>query len=198
MKITGILLAAGSSVRMGTANKLLLGYNNHTIFEEVLLQLLSSALERILVVTGFESDKIIKIIEKYKSEKITCLFNKNYKLGRASSIKCAVNYIGKTAQPALFMVADKPMVKSTLINKAIITFKENQPKILYVQTESGRGHPIIFSQKLFNELKELEGDLTGNNLIEKYKSGTLIIRDKAAQQDIDTYDDYTALIGREK
>lgn len=194
MKISGVLLAAGSSMRMGTTNKLLLEYNNHTIIEEVISQLIDSKLEELLVVTGFESEEIINLVEKYKSEKVSCCLNKNYKQGRASSIRCAVNYFQKNLNAFLFMVADKPMVKSSLINKAIDTFIEKQPDILYVQTPSGRGHPIIFSKKLFTELLELEGDLTGNNLKEKYNSSTVVIKNNASQQDIDTYEDYLSLI----
>jgi CTP:molybdopterin cytidylyltransferase MocA len=44
MRITGILLAAGMSSRMGQ-NKLLLRYGQHTVIEESLSQLVSSNVE---------------------------------------------------------------------------------------------------------------------------------------------------------
>ncbi len=198
MKISGVLLAAGCSTRMGAVNKLFLEYNKHTIFEEVLTQLSNSILESILVVTGFEADKVASVLNQLSTDKIISIYNDKYQTGRASSICCAVDSLAGNSQALLFMVADKPKIKSSLIDKAVITFREKQPEILYVQTKSGRGHPIIFSQKLFPELLELEGDLIGNNLIEKYKSDTIIIKDTATQYDIDTYEDYTELINREK
>jgi len=196
MKISGVLLAAGSSSRMGLTNKLLLEYNNNTILEEILIQLLRSKLEELFVVTGFECDRIEKILEPYATEKMTILFNENYQQGRATSIHCAVNHIREKSQALLFMVADKPMVPSSLINHAIDMFVKEQPDILYIQTPSGRGHPIIFSRKLFSELLELEGDITGNKLIERYRTRIVVIEDNTIQQDIDTYEDYLSLINR--
>ena len=42
MKVTGVILAAGTSSRMRSQNKLLLKYKNHTIIEEVVKNLLAS------------------------------------------------------------------------------------------------------------------------------------------------------------
>lgn len=196
MKISGVLLAAGSSSRMGSTNKLLLRYKNHTILEEVLTQLLRSKLEELFVVTGFECDQIEKILEPHVTEKIMILFNENHQQGRATSIHCAVNHIREKSQALFFMVADKPMVQSSLFNHAIDMFVKKQPDILYIQTPSGQGHPIIFSKKLFSELLELEGDITGNSLIERHRARTVVIEDNTTQQDINTYEDYLSLINK--
>lgn len=194
MKITGVLLAAGSSSRMGSTNKLLLRYNNHSILDEVLIQLLSSKLEELVIVTGHDRNRIDKIIEPYLDKNITVLFNSKYQQGRATSIHLAVNNIDDKSEALLFMVADKPTIQNSLINKTIDEFKKMRSDILYVQTPSGRGHPIIFSRKLFGELLELEGDIIGNEIIEKHIDNTIVIEDKTMQKDIDTYDDYLSLI----
>ena len=60
MHITGIILAAGSSSRMGSDNKLLLKYKNHTVIEEVLVNLQNSNIDDIIIVTGYENDKTPK------------------------------------------------------------------------------------------------------------------------------------------
>jgi len=196
MKISGVLLAAGISSRMGSANKLLMEYKNHTILDEVLTQLLHSNLEELIIVTGYEHDRIEKIIEPYLDKNVTVLFNSKYQQGRATSIRCAVNYIQNKSQALLFMVADKPTIQYSLINKAIDEFIKTQPDILFVQTPSGRGHPILFSKKIFSELLELKGDTGGNKLIEKHMENTIILEDNKIQQDIDTYEDYLSIINR--
>ena len=194
MGIVGVLLAAGSSSRMGKPNKLLLEYKNHTILEEVITQLLNSELDSLIIITGHESKKIEILIEKFSSDKIISLYNENYKSGRASSIRCAVQHNLKQGKSLLFMVADKPMVSCGLINKALQKFQDDNPDILYVQTPNGRGHPIIFSEKMFQELLNLDGDVTGNSLVEKHTSSTVVLHDEMLQQDIDTYDEYQAFI----
>jgi molybdenum cofactor cytidylyltransferase len=195
MKIAGILLAAGKSSRMGQ-NKLLLPFKNHTIFEEVYYQLLKSNVDHLFVVTGFERERLGSLIPKNQSERTTSLFNQNYELGRAESIKCAVSHAKDTFDAFLFMVADKPAVNTALINRAIAEFRKKNPMILYVGTPSGRGHPIIFSQNLTDELMSLSGDVVGDDLLSKYIDDTIIIDDSEEQIDIDSLEDYRAILDR--
>jgi molybdenum cofactor cytidylyltransferase len=182
---------------MGSSNKLFLDYRGHTIIEEVLEQLSNSSADNILIVTGHENKRIERLLDGYRSDRVDFIFNHNYRLGRAESIKCAVEWIRGEADAALFMVADKPEVTSTLINRALDRFREDQPSLLYVETPSGRGHPVIFSKELYDELMLLEGDRVGNELISRYASETVRLIDTVPQRDINTEDDYRVLIKNE-
>ncbi len=192
MKIVGAILAAGTSSRMGR-NKLLLPYKEHTVFEEVLSQLLKSDLDEVFIVTGFEKERIEELIKNKCKDQIKIVYNESFRLGRSESIKCAVRNFGDQAEALLFMVADKPTVRAELINRAIAEFKGKSPDILYVKTPAGRGHPIIFSRRLFEELLKLDGDMIAEEMIAKYKSGVVELPDGAVQADIDTIDDYRIL-----
>jgi len=198
--IAGVILAAGSSKRMGVANKLLMKYKNHSVIEEVIKQMAGSMLDEIIIVTGYQRDIIDKQIIKYKSDKVTPIYNPDYQKGRAESIKNAVRHFDKRADALLFMVADKPTVDTALINRAIVHYKKHRPTLLYVETADGRGHPIIFSSRLFGELLLLEGDRVGDNLIAKYKNDIFVLVDDAVQIDINNEEDYRHLleIGGEK
>lgn len=194
MKISAVILAAGMSSRMGSSNKLLLDYNGHTIIEEVLAQLKASKVDDITIITGYEFEAVNEVLSKYLTDDIKILYNELYEQGRATSIRCGVEVIQEQADAVLFMVGDKPTVSSSLIDKAIDLFKEKQPDILYVQTPSGRGHPIIFSKKIFPELLALEGDVIGNDLIDKYHDSAFVLHDEQIQPDINSEDDYRALV----
>ena len=192
MKIAGVILAAGKSSRMGQ-NKLLLKYNDHTVIEETVDQLLNSNVGNVIVVTGFQNQRIKELLAKYPGDRITIVDNRNYRLGRAESIKCALRQIGDQADAVLFMVGDKPQVRCELINRAIDRFKEDKPAILYVTTPAGRGHPIMFSRKLFAALRSLDGDCVGDELIARYKNDVVELEDPMVQVDIDTAQDYRRL-----
>jgi molybdenum cofactor cytidylyltransferase len=192
MKIFGAVLAAGTSSRMG-CNKLLLRYKGYTVIERVLDGISGCALDEIVVVTGFERDRIEKLVKtKYKG-RIKIVYNKSFRFGRAESIKCAVRNIGEQADAILFMVADKPTVGEHLINRAVSEFKKKSPEILYVKTPAGRGHPIIFSKELFDELMFLEGDQVGEGLIARHKDDVVELTSGESQIDIDTIEDYRML-----
>ncbi|UCE67585.1 MAG: nucleotidyltransferase family protein [Candidatus Zixiibacteriota bacterium] len=193
MRISGVLLAAGKSERMGK-NKLLLRFGNHTVIEESLLQLAESGLDEVIVVTGFQMERLKSLIENKSWSNVRIVSNENYNKGRAESIKCALGNIDKRSEAVLFMVADKPSVKSSLIRKALSEFKSEAPLILYVQTPAGRGHPVIFSKALFGDLMGLGGEPTGNAIFEKYRDDTVVIEDENPQFDIDTLEDYDNIL----
>jgi molybdenum cofactor cytidylyltransferase len=195
--IAGIILAAGASSRMGPANKLLLRFREHTVVEETLVQMAKSHVDSILVVTGYEKDRIESVISGRYSERIGSVFNDNYQLGRAESIKCAVRHLSDDTGAALFMVADKPSVPFTLIDRAIERYRKDRPAILCIETPHGRGHPIIFSKSMFAELLRLEGDCVGNELLEKYKDQVVTLEDTDRQVDIDCEADYQMLMKAE-
>lgn len=192
MKIVGAILAAGMSSRMGQ-NKLLLPYRGHTVIEEVLAQILESALEEIMVVTGFERDRIERLVKAKYRDRVKIVYNESFRLGRAESIKCAVRNVSDHPDAILFMVADKPTVRADLINRAVAEFEAKSPEMLYVKTLAGRGHPIIFSRSLFSELLALAGDEVGEELIAGHEDNVIELTDEESQIDIDTIEDYGML-----
>ena len=194
MKITGVILAAGASSRMGSTNKLLLKYKSHTIIEEVLEQLSHSEVDDILIITGFEKARIEKAVVDQLTDRVTLVHNSNYRLGRAESIKCAVKTVAHRSDAMLFMVGDKPGVTTALIDKAIDRYRKDRPAVLYVETPSGRGHPIIFSKVLYDELLSLQGDRIGDELVAKYEADLVKLKDKTHQMDINNEADYNILL----
>jgi molybdenum cofactor cytidylyltransferase len=194
MSITGVILAAGTSSRMGSINKLFLTYKSHTIIEEVVEQLSNSKVDNILIVTGFDNTRIERLPICSLTDRIRCIHNSNYHLGRLESVGRAIREIDGQADAALFTVGDKPGVTSDLIDKAIDRFVEYLPAILYVETPSGRGHPIVFSKEVFGDLMHLQGDHAGDELLAKYRDHVVKLRDETEQIDVDTEADYRRLL----
>ena len=194
MKIIGVILAAGMSSRMGPSNKLLLEFKNHTVIEETLRQMNLSRVDDIIVITGFDRMRVEKLLDGFPAHRTGCIYNDQYRLGRAESIKCAIRHLPQKTDAALFMVGDKPTVTAELIDRAIELYGKKRPKLLYVQTPTGRGHPIIFSRKIFDDLLLLEGDRVGNDLVDKYKDDLVVLPDDEIQIDIDDAEDYRRLL----
>ncbi|MFQ5498896.1 MAG: NTP transferase domain-containing protein [Candidatus Zixiibacteriota bacterium] len=195
MTITGVVLAAGKSERMG-CNKLLMPFGQQTVFETTLQNVISSRVDRIIVVSGYEHERIERLAKRWSSERVQTVFNPDYSRGRAESIKLAVRFAGVQSEAMLFMVADKPTVTTDLIDRAIERFVRDRPALLYVNTPSGRGHPIIFGEALFAELASLSGDSVGNDLVTRYRANSIELWDDTEQIDIDTPADYRMAIGQ--
>lgn len=193
MIISGAVLAAGTSSRMGR-NKLLLRYKNHTVIEEVLEQLFNVDLDERMVIIGYEKAKMEETIRRSFGDRFKVIFNDRFELGRSESIKRAVENARADCDALLFMVGDKPAVPASLIERAITEFKLKNPPIMSIKTPKERGHPGIFRRDLLPELLKLKGDIGAHDLIEQYKDEMIELPDDAVQIDIDTIDDYRRLM----
>ncbi len=194
MNITGVLLAAGTSKRMSGANKLMLPYRSGSIVEESLKNLIASSVSQTLVVLGHEKALISKLLTPYESALVTFVSNDNYQTGRASSVRCAIRNLDISCDAALFMVADKPGVRTELIVQAVNEFEKHRPLLLCVRTRWGRGHPIVFARKLFDDLLNMEGDQYGQKVTEKYQNKVHWLDDDLLQINVNTREDYERLI----
>lgn len=194
MKITGVLLAAGLSSRMEDGNKLLLPMDGQTMIEAVLGNMINSSLEEIIVITGHDSKRVEQALSGQARPGIRIVENKSFAEGRASSIACAMAALEPQCDAALFMVADKPTITSSLINEAISLFTSQQPDILAVKTPSGRGHPIVFNRTMFSELTKLKGDRIGLDLTDLNINNVCWLHVKKDQPNINTRQNYDHLM----
>ena len=83
--ISAILLAAGQSKRMEGENKLVKEIQGVPLIKRSVENILSSSIDELIVVVGYQKEIVEKIIHKH--EKVKFVFNKNYEIGMASSIK---------------------------------------------------------------------------------------------------------------
>ncbi len=192
MRISGAILAAGMSSRM-VRNKLLLPFRGMTVIEHVLHAAIDTSLDGIMVITGHERKRMEEIVGGISNTRVRPIFNPQFAQGRAESIKTAVQR-AQNADALLFLVGDKPTIGAALVEKTLNAFKAEKPDICYVKTPSGRGHPIMFSKRVFPELLALRGDIVGDDLIARHGDGILEITDGEIQWDIDTDDDYERLL----
>jgi len=196
MKISAVILAAGRSSRMPSDNKLLFDYGGRTVVEQVLANTVASEVSEVIVVTGFDGDRVRDRLTPLVSDRVRIIHNVGYRLGRAESIRCALRALDEQVEAALFMVGDKPGVGTALMNSSLDLFRRECPLILHVRTPSGRGHPIIFARSLFGEFLKLDGDRVGEELIARYRERVYELDDDQDQIDIDTEADYRAALAQ--
>ena len=85
--VSAILLAAGSSTRMGGVNKLLLPWKNSTVIAHTIQQLLTSGAGEVIVVTGYQHEEVIKAISEFP---VAVVHNPLHESGMTGSIQAGV------------------------------------------------------------------------------------------------------------
>jgi molybdenum cofactor cytidylyltransferase len=156
MTHTAILLAAGHSSRMGTL-KGLLPWNGTTLFEHQLNTLRKSVFTDIVVVLGYEADKFHSIGKKYSAKLIT---NEHFQDGKCSSIIAGVKAADTLSETILITSVDQPL-HSDIINKLASDFRKSSRLIAVPSYLGKRGHPILFSSRLRNELLSIKEENMG-------------------------------------
>ena len=180
MPVAAIILAAGSSSRMGQS-KQLLPWKNETLLSHTIQVAMASRAGHVFVVLGDNETAHRKAIE---SLPVSIVVNRSWKNGMGSSLKAGLREARKVSDAVLVMVCDMPFVTSEHLNHLIET---RQPIVAskYLDTV---GVPALFRQEMFDELMTIGDNEGARKVITNHKSATVIIL--ASGNDIDTPEDY--------
>ncbi|MCF2873722.1 MULTISPECIES: NTP transferase domain-containing protein [unclassified Tenacibaculum] len=184
-----ILLAAGSSSRMGTI-KQALPYKKTTLLGWSLKTAIQSNANSVFCVLGANKKTLEKIVQKNEVPIIT---NPNYKKGLSSSIIAGILQVEENYDNVLIMLADQPNITSEYLNELIKTSSENPEKIIASNYNEKAGVPVVFPKAYFNDLKTLKGD-NGAKMFLKENLSAIIKMPPTNLVDIDTLKDYKNLI----
>ena len=172
--ITAILLAAGESKRFLNENKLIKNYRGKVLINHILKSLIISKVQKIIIVLGYEKNKIKNI--SLKSKKITFIFNKNYKQGISSSIKTGVKKINKNHKGFIIVQADMPFVKTSHINKIYNSLIKNNKLVHLLVYKKKIGNPIGFNKLVIEKFKKISGDIGAKYMVKKLKNNSHFIK----------------------
>lgn len=171
-------------------NKLLLDMGGQTIVERAVDALLRSKVDRLIVVVGFEWEKIRRQLHE---RNVRVVHNRQYREGMAASIRKGLRHIGQGSDGVLIALADHPLMTSDLINQLIEAFRKTYKGILCPTYQGRRGHPVIFDLKKYGKtLSQLKGDIGGRALIEAHRDDVLefAVDSLGVIRDIDVWEDY--------
>jgi len=189
--ITVILLAAGSSSRMGQ-NKLLMKVGPETMLENTLRAATRSSADDVVIVTGANNSENEMVINKFS---VTIAFNTNWEKGIGSSIKCGLesainNNPGLDA--VIISVCDQPFLNTDIFNRLIGRYLSSGKPVVASEYEGSLGVPVLYNKSMFDELMKIPNEHGAkmyilvnidSNLLEKvpFTKGDI---------DIDNFDDF--------
>ena len=155
-KILKVVLAAGLSKRYGLRNKILEKINAKSIIEYILENLISlNAYKKDIIVIG--GNDYISLKKKVSKYDIKIMYNQNYRKGIGSSVslilKKKITYSG-----IMFIPGDMPLITLKDYKKLIMTFLNNENKIISPSYKGIYGNPLIIPKIYFNLIKNLQKD----------------------------------------
>jgi molybdenum cofactor cytidylyltransferase len=190
--ISGIILAAGESQRMGR-DKALLTYHGKAFLETIIQNLNAAGIEKIAVVLGHHAEVIQA---KVNLAAVQVVVNPEYPRGQTSSLQLGLETVA-TDQPdaVILCLVDHPAVPAEVIAKLKQHFESTHAPVIIPTHNGERGHPVVISKALFPELLALSPGEPANAVIRKYRPETqfLEVADRGILIDVDEPRNYERL-----
>ena len=194
--VSGILLAAGLSTRMGEP-KQLLPFGESTIVETVVDSMLAAKFDELIVVLGHRAAEIEKQLGARPTKTV---FNPDYREGMLTSAQTGIRARKENGAFALMLV-DQPFITSARINQVIAAYQQTEKGIAVPSYNYKRGHPVIFDQKYASDILALDTESDGvRTLFKKYGDDIhyVTVDTDDVLRDIDYREDYERALKEKK
>ena len=167
MTVAAVVLAAGSSRRMGGANKLLADWNGRPLVAHAVAAVAASAAKPVLVVTGHEAARIEAALAGLD---VRFVHNPDFAQGLSASLKAGLGALAaEFVDGALICLGDMPKVSTATLNRLIETFEAGGKKAICAPAADGqRGNPVLWPVDLFAALMAVSGDVGGRALLARH------------------------------
>jgi molybdenum cofactor cytidylyltransferase len=184
--VAGVMLAAGQSTRMGR-NKLLLPLGGTTVLRRAVGTALEAGLAPLFVILGHESDRIR---EELSGLACTPVVNEDYLLGMNTSVRKGFRAVPDDASGGIVLLGDMPFVLPSMIAELVARHRKGAS--LVVSTYDGVvAPPILYGRPLFEELRALEGDGCGKQVVKRHRGDAVEVPwPRAALSDLDVPADF--------
>ncbi len=185
-KIAALLLAAGSSRRMGTANKLMHEVDGQPMIARTAEQIKAAGVSPLIVVTGHDADKISHALSHLA---VKFHHNPDHGQGLSASLRAGLEALPAEVDGVVVCLGDMPQVTTEHIDSLLQAFDPLEGRAICVPVFGRkRGNPILWSRSFFAEIAGLSGDLGARHLLEEHADQIceVTVGDDGVLFDVDT------------
>lgn len=185
--IAGILLAAGSSTRMGS-NKLLFTLDHEPIVRRAARQALEADVDPLIVVLGHEAERVRAAIDGLDCR---IALNPEHDRGVNRSLKTGMAELPPTAVATIVMLADMPHVSAAMLRAMIARYRDGSAPLVISDYAGINAPPMLYDRALFAELGAMEGEGCGRQVVKRHRAEADVMSWPAeALEDLDVPADY--------
>jgi molybdenum cofactor cytidylyltransferase len=193
MNIGIIILAAGSSSRMGQSKQLLEINNTPLLLRTVNIARQLKA-DHTVVVLGANEKEHAAILQ---NSEVQTIVNKDWKNGMGSSLKTGLRYLlalSTGIDAVIALVCDQPAVTSVYLSDIIQRYRTSNKTIVASFYSDAPGVPALFDKTIFAELLAMDDAHGAKKIIQKHMALTELVQFPEGSIDLDTPEDYQNFI----
>jgi molybdenum cofactor cytidylyltransferase len=184
-RVTGLVLAAGGSRRLGQP-KQLLPYRGRPLLDHALDTARACAFAQLVCAVGDELSGVdfggFEVVQ-----------NPHRGAGCSSSIAVALEVVDPGSDVLVLLLGDQPGVRPQTV--AALLAARGAARFAVCRYDDGRGHPFAFGREAFGELATMHGDKAVWKLLDRHADEVVEVPVAGPVPiDVDTWADYEALI----
>jgi molybdenum cofactor cytidylyltransferase len=190
-----LVLAAGESRRMGYP-KPLLRYRGKTFLESILDAASAAGLEKCLIALAPDADNVLQAHQLLSGMVVR---NEAPEAGPIGSIRAGIRAVlNHPVEALLVWPVDHPHVSVSTVQALVARFYQTRAAIVVPVYRGRRGHPVLFSRSVFEELLESSDSEGARAVVRKDPNRVteVPVGDPAILEGIDTPAQYEALLRR--
>lgn len=161
--ISGLILGAGASQRLGPP-KQLLPFRGTTLIGWVVQQAeRATGLDELVAVLGRAAEEIRERVD-FGSARV--VENPVFSEGCSSSYKAGLAALNAESQAIMIILGDQPGIMPEVIDHLAEEWRRTESLITLCSYNGRKGHPMIFAQPMFKQLAGLHGDKAAWKLVD--------------------------------
>jgi molybdenum cofactor cytidylyltransferase len=187
--VAGLLLAAGTSSRMGS-NKLLFDVEGESLLRRAARRALAGGLDPLLVVVGHEAERAGEELAGLSCRTVQ---NPLYERGITSSLLAGMAALPPAVDAAMVLLADMPFVSPAMIGELVSRYRAGRAPLVVSSYAGIDAPPMLYDRALFAELRAMT-DGCGKQVVQRHRQEAEVVPwPAAALADLDLPEDYARL-----
>jgi molybdenum cofactor cytidylyltransferase len=186
--ISGIVLAAGKSSRLGRP-KQLLQLEGRPMLQHVVDVAHEARLDEIVVVLGHREDAVAAALRL--PEEARTVGNPEYASGQSASLRAGLDALHPSSECAVILLGDQPRVPAEAIRTVVQAFRSTPAQIVRAMYGGVPGHPVLLGREVWEAVRRIGGDVGARDVIAGRAGDVLDVEvGDSPPADIDTWEEY--------
>jgi molybdenum cofactor cytidylyltransferase len=193
--IPAIVLAAGTSSRMGRSKATLPLDGGDTFVTRIVRTFAAAGISDIIIVVGHNADAVV---DAFSATDLSATFveNPDYAQGQLSSLLAGLRVIDRPGVvAALVTLVDVPLIGVATVRAVVDRYLATHAPVVRPVRGGEHGHPVLLDRSLFDELRHADPGQGAKAVVRAHASalGDVPVNDEGAFTDADTPIEYERL-----
>lgn len=188
--VAAVVLAAGSSTRMGR-NKLLLDLGGETMVRRAVRAAIGGGVDQVVVVLGHDEPLV-----RAELAGLPCTFvlNPDHAQGAGTSVRTGVRHVAAGADALVVVLADMPYVTAEMIATLVARYRETRAPLVTSHYGPVQAPPTLYDRALFEELLSIPGERCAKQVVRRHEQAAAVVSwPESALRDVDVPADYAGV-----